>query len=113
VAGDLEDAEYWCDVLGALPDRKVSAIAFRARALSSCGRAPDALRLLNDGLVADPEAADLLCAFGDIESMLNHYEPAVESYERAIAALCKGPHQINYLREIEGKLSVARQKLAK
>jgi hypothetical protein len=50
--------------------------------------------LLNDGVVAHPEAADLLIAFGDIASEQNAYRPAVESYERAIAVLRKGPHQV-------------------
>jgi hypothetical protein len=78
------------DVLSVQPDSAVVAIAFRARALSSCGRAPDALQLLNDGLVAHPEAADLHIAFDDIA-------------ERAIAALCKGPHHVNRVREIEDR----------
>jgi tetratricopeptide (TPR) repeat protein len=90
-AYDLQNAGHWCDVLSALPDGSVAAIAFRARALNSCERALDAWRLLNEGLVAHPEGADLPIAFGDIAFMHHHYNPAAESYERAIAALRKGP----------------------
>jgi tetratricopeptide (TPR) repeat protein len=113
LAGDLQDAEHWCDVLSALPDGTVAAIAFRARALNSCGRAQDAWRLLNEGLVAHPEKADLLIAFGDIASMHNHYKPAAESYERAVTALRKSPHHVNRLREIERRLRMVRQELSK
>jgi serine/threonine protein kinase len=107
IAGDLQDAGYWCDVLSALPDGTVPAIAFRGRALNSCGRPQDALRLLNEGLAAYPEEADLLIAFGDIAYMHNHYAPAAESYERAVAALRKTPHHITRLREIESRLRMA------
>jgi tetratricopeptide (TPR) repeat protein len=113
MAGDLQDAERWCAVLSALPDGMVPAIAFRARALNSCGRPQDALRLLNEGLTAHPDEADLLIAFGDIAYMHNHYAPAGESYERAVAALRQGPHQINRLREIEGRLRMTKKKLSK
>jgi tetratricopeptide (TPR) repeat protein len=113
LAGDLQDAEYWCNVLSALPDGAVAAIAFRARALNSCGRAHDAWCLLKESLVAHPEEADLLIAFGDIASMQNHYKPAADSYERAVAALRKGPHHINRLREIESRLRMVRQELSK
>jgi serine/threonine protein kinase len=104
LTGDLQDAEHWCDVLSALPDGTVAAIAFRARALNSCGREQDAWRLLNEGLVAHPEEADLLIAFGDIAFMHNHHKPAAASYERAVTALRKSPHHVNRLREIESKL---------
>jgi tetratricopeptide (TPR) repeat protein len=113
LARDLQDAEHWCDVLSALPDGTVAAIAFRARALNSCGHAHDAWRLLNEGLVAHPDEADLLIASGDLASMNNRYKPAVESYERAVAVLRKGPHHINRLREIESRLRVVRQELSK
>jgi len=113
LADDLQDAERWCDVLSALPDGTVAAIAFRARALNSCGRLEDAWRLLNEGLVAHPEEADLLIAFGDVAFMHNHYKPAAESYERAVAALRKSPHQISRLREIESRLRMVRQELSK
>jgi serine/threonine protein kinase len=113
LASDLEDAEHWCDVLSALPDGTVAAIAFRARALNSCGRAQNARRVLNEGLVAYPEEADLLIAFGDIASTHNHYKAAAESYERAVAALRKGPHHISRLREIESRLRMVRQELSK
>jgi serine/threonine protein kinase len=113
VAGDLQDAEHWCGILSALPDGTVASIAFRARALNSCGRAQDAWRLLTEGLVAHPEEPDLLIAFGDISSTHNHYKPAAESYERAIAALRKGSHHIDRLREIEGRLRLVRWELSK
>jgi hypothetical protein len=113
LASDLQDAEHWCDVLSGLPDGTVASIAFRARALNSCGRPQYGWRLLNEGLVAHPEEADLLIAFGDIASTRNHYEPAAEVYERAVAALRKGPHQIKRLREIESRLRMVRQELSK
>jgi serine/threonine protein kinase len=113
LADDLHDAEHWCDVLSALPDGTVAAIAFRARALNSCGRAQDAQRVLSEGLVVHPREADLLIAFGDIAFMHNHYEPAAASYERAVAALRKSPHHINRLREIESRLRMVRQELSK
>jgi tetratricopeptide (TPR) repeat protein len=113
LAGDLQDAEHWCDVLRALPNGTEAAIAFRARALNSCGQSQDALRLLREGLVAHPEEADLLIAFGDIAFTHNHYKPAAESYARAVAALRKSPHHINRLREIESRLRMVRQELSK
>jgi predicted Zn-dependent protease len=113
LANDLQDAEHWCDVLSALPDGAVAAIAFRARALNSCGRAQDAWRLLDESLVAHPEESELLIVFGDIAFMHNHYNDAAESYERAIAALRNGQHHTNRLREIESRLRMVRQELFK
>lgn len=113
LAGDLQDAGHCCDVLSALPDGTVAAIAFRARALNSCGRAQDAWRLLNEGLVAYPEEADLLIASGDIAFTHNHHKLAAGSYERAIAALRNSPHHVNRLREIESRLRMVRQELSR
>jgi uncharacterized protein HemY len=96
-----------------LPDGTVAAIAFRARALNSCGRVQDAWHLLNKSLLTHPEEPDLLIAFGDIAFIHNQNKTAVELYERAIAALRKNAHHINHLREIEGKLRMVRQKLSK
>ena len=56
----------------------IAAIAFRARALNSCGRAQDARRLLSESFALHPKEADLFIAFGDIAFMHKHYELAAD-----------------------------------
>ena len=69
-------------------------------------------RAVKEGLVAHPEEADLLIAFGDISFMHNLYKSAADSYERAVSALRRSPHHINRLREIESRLRMVRQELS-
>jgi serine/threonine protein kinase len=109
---DLADAEKWCDVLHALPNGAISAIAFRARALEACGRLQDAKHLLKDAISKHPHEPDIFIAFGDISMKYKQSGLAAQLYERAIAELRLSTYNIDRLREIEGKLSIARQNLS-
>jgi|SRR4029453_11821162 uncharacterized protein HemY len=83
--------------------------SFRARAMESCGRMQDAWRLLQAAIAEHPSETDLHIALGDIALKHKQYAPAISSYERAVTALRRGPHNISRLREIENRLRIARK----
>ena len=84
VAGDLEDAERWCDVLKLLPDGQASAIAFKARALAQCNRYQEATTLILDAVRKYPNEPDIWITCGDLMMFHPKAETAMLNATRAI-----------------------------
>lgn len=101
LAGDLADAERWCNALAALPDGKVASIAFHGRALEACGKLQEAKKLLTDAIRSHPGEPDLCVALADIAAKYKQRHIAVPLYARAVTLLKARSASFDRVREIE------------
>ena len=105
--GDLEEAERWCDHYEKIPFFHARSKAFRAYVLEQCGQLQKAKSLLLQAMEDYPTEPDIFVAYGDLAMKNRVPSYAVGAYERAVHIIRSQPHEIERLREIEGKLSDA------
>jgi len=109
---DLAAADYWCSKLSQMPGGQAPAIAFKARSLVQCGQYQNAKKLIMEAVQSYPDNLDILIACGDIMmvypgvgmAMAN----AVNVYQRAVDILQSEARDVSRLRDIEGRLRLAR-----
>ena len=102
-------------VLEGLPNGKIAAIAFKARALVKCDKYQDAKTLILDAVRRHPDEPDILIACGDV--MMEYptvgmaMSNAITVYQRAVALLKEQGNDVARLRQIEGRLRQAKDNL--